>query len=116
VAGPYHSRITSPPRAHPASTNIERLAAARDEDHDTLMPGGPARPTPLPFFGAGAVGSLLALAWRRPQRVTLVGRQEHVEAVTRGGVRMSCRQGQQPIRQSARPTSPMPAVHLITSS
>ena len=55
------------------------------------MPERPAAAPPLRFlfFGAGAVGSLLgARLAQAGSEVTLVGRQEHVEAVTRGGVRM----------------------------
>ncbi|HEY9288063.1 MAG TPA: ketopantoate reductase family protein [Candidatus Dormibacteraeota bacterium] len=41
------------------------------------------------FFGAGAVGSLLgARLAQTGSEVTLVGRQPHVEAVSRGGVRL----------------------------
>src|SRR5690242_725515 len=41
------------------------------------------------FFGAGAVGSLLgARLAQAGSEVTLVGRQPHVEAVARGGVRL----------------------------
>src|SRR3981189_2055250 len=55
------------------------------------MPERPPAPPPLRFlfFGAGAVGSLLgARLARAGSEVTLVGRQPHVEAVTRDGVRM----------------------------
>src|SRR5256885_61661 len=55
------------------------------------MPERPAAVPPLRFlfFGAGAVGSLPgARLAQAGSEVTLVGRQEHVEAVTRGGVRM----------------------------
>src|ERR1700694_1990012 len=55
------------------------------------MPGRPAAPPPprFLFFGAGAVGSLLgARLAQAGSEVTLVGRQPHVEAVTRDGVRM----------------------------
>jgi 2-dehydropantoate 2-reductase len=41
------------------------------------------------FFGAGAVGSLLgARLAQAGSEVTLIGRQPHVEAVSRGGVRL----------------------------
>src|SRR5207244_2867951 len=80
------------PGAHP-SPDQHRAARPwpRAEDHDTLMPERPAAAPPLRFlfFGAGAVGSLLgARLAQAGSEVTLVGRQEHVEAVTRGGVRM----------------------------
>src|SRR3989442_10409314 len=55
------------------------------------MPERPPAPPPLRllFFGAGAVGSLLgARLAQAGSEVTLVGRQPHVEAVTRDGVRM----------------------------
>jgi 2-dehydropantoate 2-reductase len=54
------------------------------------MPDRPAPPAPrYLFFGAGAVGSFLgARLAQTGSEVTLVGRQPHVEAVTRGGVRM----------------------------
>ena len=55
------------------------------------MPERPAAAPPLRFlfFGAGAVGSLLgARLAHTGSEVTLVGRTPHVEAVTRGGVRM----------------------------
>jgi 2-dehydropantoate 2-reductase len=55
------------------------------------MPERPPAPPPLRFlfFGAGAVGSLLgARLAQGGSEVTLVGRQPHVEAVTRDGVRM----------------------------
>src|SRR3977135_3301384 len=55
------------------------------------MPERPPTPPPLRFlfFGAGAVGSLLgARLAQAGSEVTLVGRQPHVEAVTRDGVRM----------------------------
>lgn len=50
----------------------------------------PAVPSPrILFFGAGAVGSLLgARLAQSGSQVTLVGRQPHVEAVSRGGVRV----------------------------
>jgi 2-dehydropantoate 2-reductase len=48
-----------------------------------------APPLRFLFFGAGAVGSLLgARLAQTGTEVTLVGRQAHVEAVSRGGVRM----------------------------
>ncbi len=54
------------------------------------MPDRPDTPAPrFLFFGAGAVGSLLgARLAQTGSEVTLVGRQPHVEAVARGGVRM----------------------------
>src|SRR3977135_3298333 len=55
------------------------------------MPERPPTPPPLRFlfFGAGAVGSLLGAGQAEVvSEVTLVGRQPHVEAVTRDGVRM----------------------------
>src|SRR6202022_394711 len=55
------------------------------------MPERPPTPPPLRFlfFGAGAVGSLLgARLAQAGSEGTLVGRQPHVEAVTRDGVRM----------------------------
>jgi 2-dehydropantoate 2-reductase len=55
------------------------------------MPERAPAPQPLRFlfFGAGAVGSLLgARLAQAGSEVTLVGRQPHVEAVTRDGVRM----------------------------
>src|SRR6267143_1083581 len=72
------------------------------------MPERPPAAPPLRFlfFGAGAVGSLLgARLAKAGSEVTLVGRQEHVEAVTRGGVRMvvAGRVSSQSVR-AARPT------------
>jgi len=55
------------------------------------MPDRPPAAPPLRFlfFGAGAVGSLLgARLAQAGSEVTLVGRQSHVEAVARDGVRM----------------------------
>src|ERR1700682_4617407 len=55
------------------------------------MPERPPTPPPVRFlfFGAGAVGSLLgARLAKEGSEVTLAGRQPHVEAVTRDGVRM----------------------------
>src|ERR1700731_1624035 len=72
------------------------------------MPDRPAAPPPLRFlfFGAGAVGSLLgARLAEGGSEVTLVGRQPHVEAVARDGVRMvsAGKVSNQSVR-SARPT------------
>src|SRR6202049_2598503 len=55
------------------------------------MPDRPPAAPPLRFlfFGAGAVGSFLgARLAQAGSEVTLVGRQPHVEAVSRDGVRM----------------------------
>ncbi|TMF97869.1 MAG: hypothetical protein E6I10_06190, partial [Chloroflexi bacterium] len=92
LAGDHPRDHPRRPGADPASD--EHRAARprpRAEDHDALMPERPAAAPPLRFlfFGAGAVGSLLgARLAQAGSEVTLVGRQEHVEAVTRGGVRM----------------------------